>query len=148
MTEMRALTIEQMWEEYPLGVTSPFRDPRFPRIRDVIRATVETTRISYNEIIADRRTAKVVRARHMGMYVAYQICPASLPKVGDVFGGRDHTTVLHAVNKIKRQILEGDDALDYDCRSIQRRACQIWAEYLNQTGKGDGYKKAIERQSQ
>lgn len=132
---MRALTIEQMWEENPLGVTSPFRDPRCPRIRDVIKATIETTDVSYNEIIADRRAARVVRARHIGMYVAYQVCRAGLTRVGSVFGGRDHTTVLHAVNKIKRQISDGDVVLASDCQKVQRRACQIWGEFLKETGE-------------
>lgn len=52
------------------------------------------------EIKGDRRTRNVVQARHLAMYLSRELTDASLPKIGDRIGGRDHTTVLHAVDKV------------------------------------------------
>lgn len=51
-----------------------------------------------------RRTAAIVNARQIAMYLAREITSRSLPEIGRRFGGRDHTTVLHAVRKIEARI--------------------------------------------
>ncbi|PNE09990.1 MAG: chromosomal replication initiation protein DnaA, partial [Beijerinckiaceae bacterium] len=50
--------------------------------------------------LSARRTASVVRPRQISMYLSKLLTPRSLPEIGRRFGGRDHTTVLHAVRKI------------------------------------------------
>ncbi|MHB1344205.1 MAG: chromosomal replication initiator protein DnaA [Thermoleophilia bacterium] len=68
---------------------------------ELILGVVSTTLgISTAEIKGDRRTRAVVQARHLAMYLARELTDASLPKIGERIGGRDHTTVLHAVDKI------------------------------------------------
>ncbi|MBU2603262.1 MAG: chromosomal replication initiator protein DnaA [Actinobacteria bacterium] len=68
---------------------------------DLILNVVSTTLgISITEIRGDRRTRPVVQARHLAMYLARELTDSSLPKIGERIGGRDHTTVLHAVDKI------------------------------------------------
>lgn len=51
-----------------------------------------------------RRTGAIVNARQIAMYLARQITSRSLPEIGRRFGGRDHTTVLHAVRKIEAKL--------------------------------------------
>ncbi len=70
---------------------------------------IEYPGVTYSDLKSTRRTAKIVRARQMAMYVARETTPKSLPEIGRLFGNRDHTTVLHAVNKMAR-IVESDAA--------------------------------------
>ena len=48
-------------------------------------------------------------ARHIAMYLSRELTNFSLPMIGDYFGGKDHTTVLHSYNKIKRQLKTDND---------------------------------------
>ncbi len=66
----------------------------------ILNAVSATLGISIAEIRGDRRTRSVVQARHLAMYLARELTDSSLPKIGEKIGGRDHTTVLHAVDKI------------------------------------------------
>ena len=47
-----------------------------------------------------KRPANIARPRQIAMYIAKELTQKSLPEIGELFGGRDHTTVLHAVRKI------------------------------------------------
>ena len=53
------------------------------------------------EIKSSRRCKSSVRARHVAMYLARELTPKSLPEIGRMFGDRDHTTVIHAIRRIK-----------------------------------------------
>jgi chromosomal replication initiator protein len=68
----------------------------------ILSSVADFTGISVTEIIGDRRTRNVVESRHLVMYLARELTDASLPKIGERIGGRDHTTVLHAVEKITK----------------------------------------------
>jgi len=77
---------------------------------DLILSTVaEITGISINEIVGDKRSRSIVDARHLVMYLARELTDASLPKIGERIGGRDHTTVLHAVDKITKLMKVDED---------------------------------------
>ena len=74
---------------------------------DLILSTVaEFTGVSVTEMTGDKRSRPVVESRHLVMYLARELTDASLPKIGDRMGGRDHTTVLHAVDKITKLMRE------------------------------------------
>jgi chromosomal replication initiator protein len=75
----------------------------------ILSIVAESTGISITEITGDKRSRQVVEARHLAMYLARELTDSSLPKIGDRIGGRDHTTVLHAVDKITKLILEDRD---------------------------------------
>jgi chromosomal replication initiator protein len=60
--------------------------------------------VSRSDLLSARRTANVVRPRQIAMYLAKTLTLRSLPEIGRRFGGRDHTTVLHAVRKIESLI--------------------------------------------
>jgi len=62
-----------------------------------------------NDLRGARRTQDIAFARHIAMYLARELTEASLPQIGERFGGRDHSTVLYAVNKIERQLADGHD---------------------------------------
>jgi chromosomal replication initiator protein len=58
------------------------------------------------ELIGDRRSQNIVYPRQVAMYLSRELTDSSLPKIGKQFGGRDHTTVIHATSKIARLIRE------------------------------------------
>jgi chromosomal replication initiator protein len=62
-----------------------------------------------NDLRGNRRTQDVTYARHLAMYLCRELTEASLPQIGDKFGGRHHTTVMHGVDKIERQLKDGHD---------------------------------------
>lgn len=75
----------------------------------ILNSVATTTGISIAEIKGDKRTRPVVQARHLAMYLARELTDTSLPKIGERFGGRDHTTVMHGVKSIARQMAEDRD---------------------------------------
>lgn len=74
---------------------------------DLILSTVaDFTGVSINEITGDKRSRTVVESRHVAMYLARELTDLSLPKIGERIGNRDHTTVIHAVEKISKLMKE------------------------------------------
>jgi chromosomal replication initiator protein len=60
--------------------------------------------LSVGELISDKRSQNIVYPRQVAMYLSRELTDSSLPKIGREFGGRDHTTVIHATSKITRLI--------------------------------------------
>jgi chromosomal replication initiator protein len=83
-------------------------EPKRVRIEDIQRVVARQYNVSRADLLSSRRTANVVRPRQVAMYLAKILTLRSLPEIGRRFGGRDHTTVLHAVRKI--EALAGHDA--------------------------------------
>ncbi len=77
------------------------REPKKVRIEDIQRLVANHFNVSKADILSSRRTAAVVRPRQIAMYLSKALTLRSLPEIGRRFGGRDHTTVLHAVRKIE-----------------------------------------------
>ncbi len=76
----------------------------------VIAVTAEHFRVMSHDLRGKRRTGRINLARQVAMYVARDLTDASLPQIGEAFGGRSHTTVLHGCNKIAEE-LEYDTGL-------------------------------------
>ncbi|WP_425105466.1 helix-turn-helix domain-containing protein [Ancylobacter sp.] len=88
----------------------PAKVPSPVRIDDVQRVVCRHYGVTREDLLSQRRTAAVVKPRQIAMYLAKVLTLRSLPEIGRRFGGRDHTTVLHAVLKLTRQV-EIDAAL-------------------------------------
>ena len=73
------------------------------RIQETV---VERFGISLQELTGDLRSQSIVYPRQVAMYLSRELTDSSLPKIGREFGGRDHTTVIHATSKIARMIRE------------------------------------------
>ncbi|MGT2933617.1 chromosomal replication initiator protein DnaA [Streptococcus catagoni] len=76
--------------------------------------------VTVKEIKATKRTQNIVLARQVAMFLAREMTDNSLPKIGKEFGGRDHSTVLHAYNKIKNMIVE-DESLRIEIETIKNK---------------------------
>jgi chromosomal replication initiator protein len=79
-------------------------DPRRIRVEDILRIVAKHYGVTRADLLSSRRTANVVRPRQIAMYLAKTLTLRSLPEIGRRFGGRDHTTVLHAVRKIDANV--------------------------------------------
>ena len=78
------------------------REPKRVKIEDIQKRVASHYNVSRADLLSSRRTAAVVMPRQIAMFLAKSLTLRSLPEIGRRFGGRDHTTVLHAVRKIDR----------------------------------------------
>jgi len=89
-------------------------------IDEIQRKVSDHYRIRQAEMSSARRAREVARPRQVAMYLAKQLTPRSLPEIGRRFGGRDHTTVIHAVKQIEK-LRQLDAELDADVRLLIRQ---------------------------
>jgi len=83
-------------------------------IENIQKTVAEYYKVKVADLLSKRRSRSIARPRQMAMALAKELTNHSLPEIGDHFGGRDHTTVIHACRKVKELVLEGSDfAEDY-----------------------------------
>ncbi|MGR3985296.1 MAG: chromosomal replication initiator protein DnaA, partial [Gammaproteobacteria bacterium] len=92
---------------------------RLNSIENIQRSVAEHYKLRVSDLLSKRRSRDITRPRQLAMYFAKEYTDASLSKIGDRFGGRDHTTVLHAHKKIT-ELLQTDEAIRQDHRNLQR----------------------------
>jgi chromosomal replication initiator protein len=101
----RAMTVELaehvLKDVFPQGAAAP--EVTIPRIQEAVS---ERFGVTLDELISPRRSQSVAYPRQVAMYLSRELTDSSLPKIGKEFGGRDHTTVIHATSKITRLIRE------------------------------------------
>ena len=102
-----------------LGPTLRGGDKRVT-VDDIQKATSEYYGLKQSDLISERRTRSVARPRQAAMWLAKQLTTRSLPDIGRRFGGRDHTTVLHAVRRIE-ELRAGDAQLARDLETLSRK---------------------------
>jgi chromosomal replication initiator protein len=88
-------------------------------IDEIQRRVADHYALKINDLISPRRAREVARPRQVAMYLAKQLTPRSLPEIGRRFGGRDHTTVMHAVKRIE-ELRATDHELDRDINQLRR----------------------------
>ena len=86
----------------------------------VVQAVADFYSLAIEDLKGPNRSQKVVRPRHIAMYLARQETEASLPQIGKALGDRDHTTVLHGANKISDEI-ERDETLRREIVTIKSK---------------------------
>ncbi|WJR68359.1 chromosomal replication initiator protein DnaA [Neorhizobium sp. CSC1952] len=89
------------------------------RIEDIQRIVARHYNVSRQELVSNRRTRVIVKPRQVAMYLSKTMTPRSFPEIGRRFGGRDHTTVLHAVRKIE-ELISGDTKLSHEIELLKR----------------------------
>ncbi len=75
--------------------------------------------MKFSDMRAKKRNKAIAYPRQIAMYLARQLTDFSLPEIGDQFGGRDHTTVIHAYEKIEKEIKEKEGLRSLVERLIQ-----------------------------
>jgi chromosomal replication initiation ATPase DnaA len=76
----------------------------FLLVQDVLKVVASFYGITVCKILADRRTVDVVVPRQVAMYLAAEFTEKSMPEIGRRMGGRDHTTIIYSVRKIKETL--------------------------------------------
>ncbi len=108
----------QLAEEQLTDILSANR--RRITIDEIQRTVCQFYRIDRSEMSSKRRARAVVRPRQVAMYLAKVLTPRSYPEIGRKFGGRDHSTVIHAVRLIE-DLRQRDADMDGDVRSLLRQ---------------------------
>ena len=88
-------------------------------IDNIQRTVAEYYNIKISDILSKRRNRTIARPRQMAMYLSKELTNHSLPEIGDAFGGRDHTTVLHACRKIA-ELRDSSADVAEDYRNLSR----------------------------
>lgn len=114
----QAITME-MAEREVRDLIRP-QEPKRVKIEEIQRIVARQYNVSRADLLSSRRTANVVRPRQVAMYLAKTLTLRSLPEIGRRFGGRDHTTVLHAVRKIEN-LVGSDTALADEIELLKRQ---------------------------
>lgn len=86
----------------------------------IIEAVAADGDIDVNELIGQNRSAKIAIPRQLAMYILREFNSISLPQIGEILGGRDHTTVMYGIKKIE------------DDEKLKKRAENIWNNLINQ----------------
>jgi len=94
-------------------------EPKRVRIEDIQRIVARHYNVSRQELVSNRRTRVIVKPRQVAMYLSKTMTPRSFPEIGRRFGGRDHTTVLHAVRKIE-ELISNDQKLSQEVELLRR----------------------------
>lgn len=89
-----------------------------PTVHRIQRTTARHFKVSLKSMSSRDRHKGVVRPRQVAMTLAKELTENSLPQLGKLFGGRDHTTVLHAINKITA-LMETDEGVKKDYEFLQ-----------------------------
>lgn len=94
-------------------------EPPRVRVEDILQVIGRHYNVSRADLLSPRRARSIVRPRQVGMYLAKKLTSRSLPEIGKRFGGRDHSTVLHAVRKVE-DMLRSDDKLAREITLLMR----------------------------
>lgn len=89
-------------------------------VDEIQKACAAHYKIDAAEMRSKRRARAVARPRQVAMYLAKKMTPRSLPEIGRIFGGRDHSTVIHAVRTIE-ELRQSNPDIDADIRALQRQ---------------------------
>ena len=97
----------------------PNAKPRIISILDIQKAVGEHFNIRLEDFAAKKRTKSIAYPRQVAMYLSRELTDFSLPKIGEEFGGRDHTTVIHAHEKIA-SLVKTDQQLQQDIKQVRK----------------------------
>ncbi|MCC5862524.1 MAG: chromosomal replication initiator protein DnaA [Gammaproteobacteria bacterium] len=92
---------------------------RLVTIENIQKTVAEYFKIRVADLLSKRRSRSITRPRQIAMALAKELTRHSLPEIGDAFGGRDHTTVLHACRKVK-ELRETDGRVSEDYQNLLR----------------------------
>ena len=86
-----------------------FTKKRQISLDQIIKYTADHFHLSAGDLLGKRRTREIAFARQVAMYLSRELTDLYLPQIGEEFGGRDHTTVLHAIRKIEALMQENSE---------------------------------------
>ena len=88
-------------------------------VENIQKTVAEYYKIRVADLLSKRRSRSIARPRQVAMALAKELTNHSLPEIGDAFGGRDHTTVMHACKRI-RELRESERRMTEDYSNLLR----------------------------
>ena len=88
-------------------------------IENIQKTVCEYYKVRGSELLSKKRNRSIARPRQVAMHLSKTLTRHSLPEIGEAFGGRDHTTVLHANRKIK-ELEQSDSRMEEDLKLLMR----------------------------
>ena len=88
-------------------------------IDEIVQKVAKYYGVYVRQLQGTKRLKSITLPRHVSMYMSRELTDHSLPEIGEAFGGKDHTTILHACRKIKK-LIESDNKLKEDIKNIQK----------------------------
>ena len=88
-------------------------------VDNIQKIVAEYYNVKLSDLLSKRRSRSVARPRQMSMFLSKELTYHSLPEIGEAFGGRDHTTVIHACKKIK-ELRDFNNEIEQDYRNLVR----------------------------
>ena len=88
-------------------------------VENIQKTVADYYKIRVTDLLSKRRSRSIARPRQVAMALAKEVTSHSLPEIGDAFGGRDHTTVIHACRKVE-ELRRGDTRIDEDFNNLLR----------------------------
>lgn len=101
-------------ERYPVNT-------KFMNVDDIKRIVADHYNIRVSDLITKVRTKDIARARQVAMFLTKNMTTMSLPSIGKRFGGRDHTTVMHAVKSINELLSSNDSEIQEDIKILKKK---------------------------
>ena len=98
----------------------PPAPPRPPTVRNIVAEVAAFHTITADQILSPNRTHRIVRPRQIACYLAKNLTKLSLSQIGTRIGGRDHTTVLHSIQKVER-LMVSDELLANQIDALRQR---------------------------
>ena len=104
----------------PFGRTSVCFAESTTDVTAIVKVVAEAMQVKPQDILGDRRQQNIARARQVAMYLTRKITGLSYPVIGEKFGGKDHSTVINAEQRVE-ELMGQDPELSRVVESIQRR---------------------------
>ena len=118
ITSKSDITVELATEA--LQEILPDSKPKIITSKEIKKIVAEYFHLQVQDLVGKKRTRTIAYPRQIAMYLCRELTDASFPKIGDDFGGRDHTTVMHANDKIARELNE-DPELEHIIEEIKKK---------------------------
>jgi chromosomal replication initiator protein len=106
-SELTGQPIDQVLAERALQDLIPQNQSEIPP-QIILEETATYFSLSTGDLMSKSRSRPLTQARHIAMYLTRECTGLSLVKIGEIFGGRDHTTVLHGINKVTEEMRARD----------------------------------------
>lgn len=98
--------------------SEPANTPLYPTMGEVLAVTTSFYGVTVTRVRSAQRSSDIIRPRQVTMFLMREMTPQSLPAIGRFLGGRDHTTVLHAIARIK-SLCEQDERLRHEVEVLR-----------------------------
>ena len=96
---------------------------RLVTIPNIQKAVCDYYQVRNSDLLSKKRNRSIARPRQVAMFLSKKMTRHSLPEIGEAFGGRDHTTVLHAFRKVT-ELSQSDNRMEEDIKHLTRALSQ------------------------